>query len=238
MARADVVVFPSQAMLESTAEEADDTDAPFFVVRYGAQHDLFHPAAATTPAIGPRVRLLNVSHYADQKNLGTLLRAVRVLDRADRGSYRLRLTAGFGNDALAADPACPVFVAERALFRELEGVGLAHDAPAAHAQLPAIYRDADVFVFPSYTESFGHPLVEAMATGLPIVASDTPIHREMCADAAVYFDTFDASACAAAIRRVVGDGALRARLRAAALQRAPMFCWNRHVDFLMSVFQR
>jgi glycosyltransferase involved in cell wall biosynthesis len=132
---------------------------------------------------------------------------------------------------------CPAFRAERALYESLHSRGIAEDTDwRAYTTLPDLYRSADIFVFPSYTESFGHPLVEAMATGLPIVASDIPINRELCGPAAEYFSTFDPTSCAAAIRRVAENPDLRRRLSAAALCRAAAFTWESHIDHLIEAF--
>jgi glycosyltransferase involved in cell wall biosynthesis len=92
-------------------------------------------------------------------------------------------------------------------------------------QLPALYRRATALIFPSLFEGFGMPLIEAMACGCPVVASDRGAIAEVCADAALRFDPTDEEAIADAIRRVVDDAAERARLRAAGLARAARFRW-------------
>ncbi len=61
---------------------------------------------------------------------------------------------------------------------------------APYASLHHLYRQCSLYVTPAYAESFAHPLVEAMASGLPVVAADTAVHREICQDAAVYFPRF------------------------------------------------
>ena len=66
-------------------------------------------------------------------------------------------------------------------------------------------HDADVYVSAAYTETFAHPLVEAMASGIPVVASDIPVHREICADAAKYFPTFSAQALAQVTAQVLSQ---------------------------------
>ena len=58
--------------------------------------------------------------------------------------------------------------------------GIVTLGPHKYANLPQLYRDHDVFVFPSVSETFGHPMAEAMSTGLPVVASDTPVNLEIC----------------------------------------------------------
>src|SRR5262249_10316413 len=125
---------------------------------------------------------------------------------------------------------------ERDAYRRLAEVGAVEDVNwRTYGTLPDLYRSADVFVFPSYTESFGHPLIEAMASGLPVVSADAPVNREICGDAAIYFPSFDVAACAAAIERVGGDPQLRAELRSNALRRAQDFRWETHAGQLTRV---
>jgi glycosyltransferase involved in cell wall biosynthesis len=101
-------------------------------------------------------------------------------------------------------------------------------------QLPGLYRRATATVFPSLFEGFGMPLVEAMACGSPVAASDRGAIAETCADAALLFDPEDEDAMADAIRRIVEDDGLRARLRGDGLARAAGFRWDdvarRHVE--------
>ena len=90
---------------------------------------------------------------------------------------------------------------------------------------------------PSYAESFGHPMVEAMASGRPIVAADRPTHREMCGPAAVYFDTFDPVALAGQLYRTLTDSALAERLARQGEDRAQQFSWERHFSELLTVLE-
>jgi glycosyltransferase involved in cell wall biosynthesis len=96
------------------------------------------------------------------------------------------------------------------------------------------YREADIFVFPSLVESFGHPMAEAMAAGLPVVAADTPVNREICDDAAVYFSSLNPVDLAQQVRRLAADSALRSRLGAAGRERVTAsFRWEEHVRRLL-----
>jgi glycosyltransferase involved in cell wall biosynthesis len=101
-------------------------------------------------------------------------------------------------------------------------------------QLPALYRRATATVFPSLFEGFGMPLVEAMACGCPVAASDRGAISETCGDAALLFDPEDEEAIADAIKAIARDDGLRERLRAAGLARAAGFRWDnvaaRHVE--------
>jgi glycosyltransferase involved in cell wall biosynthesis len=227
-----VVFFPTRAMLDMVAAYAGGPPSNWRVAPYGARHDLFHPVPGAAKASKP-VSLLHVSHYCDQKNIGTLLAAVQRLENRAPGRYHLRLTAGLSD--LRPGPRLPSLAVDQERYLRLERCGAVLDwGSRSYASLPDLYRSADLFVFPSYSESFGHPLVEAMASGLPIVAADVAVNREMCADAAIYFPAFDAVACAEAIERVTKDGALAAQLRQQGLQRAAQFTWERHVEVLWS----
>jgi glycosyltransferase involved in cell wall biosynthesis len=76
---------------------------------------------------------------------------------------------------------------DRALFSKpsiFELVRVLSDVP--YEQVAEVYRGHDIFVFPSLAESYGHPLVEAMASGLPVVAAGLPYAREVCRDAVLY----------------------------------------------------
>jgi glycosyltransferase involved in cell wall biosynthesis len=126
----------------------------------------------------------------------------------------------------------------RALSGLEGGARVHHLGHLPFAQLPALYRRATAVVFPSLFEGFGMPLVEAMASGCPVAASDRGAIAEVCADAAVRFDPTDEEAIADAIARVAGDEELRARLRAAGLQRAAKFRWDDVAARHVAVYRR
>jgi len=98
-------------------------------------------------------------------------------------------------------------------------------------KLLELYRNCKLFVFPSTVETFGNPLVEAMACGAPIVSSNTAAMPEILGNAAVYFDPLNASEMAAQIIRLLGNETLsgnetaRERLSHNALMRARRFSW-------------
>jgi glycosyltransferase involved in cell wall biosynthesis len=106
-----------------------------------------------------------------------------------------------------------------------------------HCSLRFAYEAATAFVFPSYLESFGHPMVEAMSFGLPVVAADTPVNREICGEAAVYHPPFDVGDLACRIVQAVTDQAMQDRLRTMARERARLFSWDRHVRLLLQALK-
>ena len=106
--------------------------------------------------------------------------------------------------------------------------------PYSHEEFAGYCRDALAFVFPSMHETFGLPLVEAMACGCPVITSDKTACPEIVGDAALTVDPLSTEDIAGAMRRVIRDRSLRQTLRARSIERAAHFTWERcgreHLD--------
>ena len=98
-------------------------------------------------------------------------------------------------------------------------------------ELLVLYRDASCLVFPSLCEGFGYPVVEAMASGLPVLASDRGSLPEVCGDAALVLP-LDPHSWLEAIRAVVQNENETQALREAGLLRAREFTWDRYASHL------
>jgi glycosyltransferase involved in cell wall biosynthesis len=103
----------------------------------------------------------------------------------------------------------------------------------------ALYRGAIALAMASYHETFGMPMIEAMACGTPVIASQASCLPEIGGDAAIFAPPHDAAAWASALRRVCDDASLRDRLRIAGLHRAARFNWDesaaRHLELFAAV---
>jgi glycosyltransferase involved in cell wall biosynthesis len=154
-----------------------------------------------------RPYVLCVASHTARKNLGALGPAARAL-------------AAQGVDIVVAGGRRPQFAAEADLA-PLELLGAVPDE-----LLPGLYAGAEAFVLPSRYEGFGLPVLEAMAAGTPVVASDAGALPETCGRAARLTPP-EPEAIRAALLDLLGDTGERARLRAAGLERARGFSWDR-----------
>ncbi len=149
-------------------------------------------------------------------------------------AYRLAWPAGDGPRLVVAGatrpPRADVIATDR-LGDDLDAVG--------SNELLALYRGALAVAVPSYHETFGMPVLEAMACGAPVLASRGSSLPEVGGDAAQYVPPHDVQAWSSALRAIATDGAARARMRAAGLSRAAQFRWDAcaqaHLDLLARV---
>ena len=94
------------------------------------------------------------------------------------------------------------------------------------AELKALYQGALALAFPSLTEGFGLPAVEAMQLGCPVIATTGGAVPEVCGDAAYYADPRSREEWTAALERVAADGDLRRQLRQLGLIRSAAYRWE------------
>lgn len=237
---ADRVLFPTAAMGDLVASHVSLPPDRQGVLSYGYDPQNFGKYASD-PDFLPDLRrwkreghhlLLNVSTYAVHKNLETLVEA---LPRLASSGEQVKLVVTTSREA-TSDKA-----EYDALLRRVEELGVEdlfeEVGYVAPPHLHALYEVADSYVFPSFIESFGHTLVEAMGHGLPIVAADTPVNREVCEDGAQYFGTFDAADCAAQILHIVKDDKARLAAQSAARERSRDYSWKHYVEALMQTFR-
>jgi glycosyltransferase involved in cell wall biosynthesis len=105
-------------------------------------------------------------------------------------------------------------------------------------ELLALYRHCAVFVFPSTVESFGMPLLEAMACGAPIACARAAAMPEIAGNAALYFDPADPADLRHAVQRLLDEPELRLELGAAAAARASAFTWEKTAASTAEVIRR
>jgi glycosyltransferase involved in cell wall biosynthesis len=117
---------------------------------------------------------------------------------------------------------------ERAHF-----IGFARDE-----DLPALYSEARCLAYPSLYEGIGLPVLEAMACGAPVITSNISSLPEVAGDAALLVDPYDVEALSDALRRLLTDDTLRAKLVARGFEQAAHFTWTRAARQLADIYQR
>jgi len=236
---ADQTVAPSEAF---AAELSRWTGRQVLSVHHGFDHDAFSsdssPLAADVEeklgAADGSLKLLFVSHYNYYRNFETLIRALPLLRDGLAGrTVRLLLTC-----KLAAGENPGSYRPENAakLVKDLGVSDMVIELGAIpYRQLHQLYRRADIYVTPAYAETFAHPLVEAMASGLPVVASDLAVHREICGESAVYFPRFSPEALAEQVAKLAESPEISKRMSTVGQQRSQQFSWKMHVEKIVQL---
>ncbi len=187
------------------------------VIPNGVDLEAFHPADPKVPEGGRRseaLRLLTVGRLSATKRLPLLIEAV---DRLNRDGCKAHLTV-VGGGALEAE------------FRRLLGAGNLRDVVTLTGRrsakyMPKIYRRHDIFVSASLQEGMSNAMLEAMASGLPIVTTRCEGVDELIAGNGVVIGDAQPTALAAAIRKLADDHKTRHTMSVTARKRAEDFSW-------------
>jgi glycosyltransferase involved in cell wall biosynthesis len=170
--------------------------------------------------------ILSVGTIEPRKNLSALLEAYHVL-RNEYPEYRLVLVGKKG--WLYAD-----------FFRRIDELGLGDKIVfpgfVPDEDLPAMYSAADLFVFPSLYEGFGLPVLEALACGAAVVASNASSVPEVAGDAALLVDPNDGEALVREMRAVLNNAKLRQDLQARGPKQAAKFSWRKAAEETLDVY--
>jgi glycosyltransferase involved in cell wall biosynthesis len=239
--QADVTVAPSEAFAQELREW---TGRDVLAIHHGFDTEAFARNRSPLPteiqaqlqATEGNLRLLFVSHYNYYRNFETLLRAIPLLKRRVGQDISLLLTCRLRSEdnpgSYAADSA-------KALVERLGiGANVVELGAVLYGQLHHVYRAANVYVTPAYAESFAHPLVEAMSSGLPVIASDLAVHREICGDAALYFSRFSPNSLAEAVATFIASPGCRKASADLGKRRSMDFSWEGHVADIVRLAER
>ena len=220
--RATLVIAPSRATAEELRRRCGVDASKLRIVPDGYDEARFTPRpgpddAATLGRHGLSAPyVFFVGTLEPRKNLLRLLEAFALL-RAQGLPHRLVLAGGLG---WGYQP-----VLDRLAAANLDGAVM-RIGRVADRDLPALYRGASAFVYPSLFEGFGLPVLEAMACGAPVVTSNVSSLPEVAGDAALTVPPDDVSALAGAMCAALTDATVARRLRAEGPARAARFTWR------------
>lgn len=228
LGKASLVLVPSRAVRAEILSA--DLAAPNRVV--AIHHGPGQLAIATSwnlPAWAPPRYGLFVGTVEPRKNLDTLLSAWRLLRKHNPLAPSLVVCGklGWKSEALRADISAAA----------AEG-WLHHPGYVGHEDLAALVRGAALLAFPSYYEGFGLPVLEALAAGTPVVASDIPVLREVADDAALFAPTRSAEVWERQLALIFDDPELASSLSEAGRNRAAAFSWQESAEAHVQAFRR
>ena len=239
---ADCTVAPSEAFARDLRQW---TGKYVVCIHHGFNPEAFFGEQAPLPqdvqkrltAAEGSLHLLFVSHYNYYRNFETLIRSIALLKknlhpRTVRLILTCKLNSADNPGDYRADTAAEL-VRQLKLDEEVVELG-ALSYPLLHH----LYRACDLYVTPAYAETFAHPLVEAMASGLPVIASDLAVHREICGEAALYFPRFSPDLLAERIMQAARSTQQAASMREMGIVRSRDFNWDKHVDELLQLARR
>lgn len=172
--------------------------------------------------------VLAVGNLQPRKNIPRLVRAIAAARRSGAGDLHL---------VLAGQPRWGAGEINRAIEQAAAGDWVHFLGYVDDASLLALYSCANVVAYPSLYEGFGLPVLEALACGAVVVASNATSIPEVAGDAAILFDPEDEAAMADAIATAATDEPTRARLRRAAPLQTARFTWDRCAELTASAYR-
>ncbi len=198
------------------------------VIPLGVDHDQFKPREMTDCRMRlglplDRNIVLHVGSEEPRKNVPFLIRSLAKLVKVLPNVLLIRLGAQESKEVAT-------MISSNNLARNVTYLKLERE------EIPSLYGAADVFVFPSLFEGFGLPLLEALSSGCPVVASNRQPIPEIIGSAGLLVDLSDADSFAAAIHRVITDESQRLSLRKIGISRSHGFSWRQTAASTLKVY--
>jgi len=225
--RTDMIITVSEAEKERIIEVLGIPAEKIIVTHLGVDPSF---AAEFAPEAAAEVRrryqlperyLLNVGTISRKKNIENLVKAYQRVKENDPETMPLVIAGRSGPGMPSSWPD-----------------GVIRLPYIHHRELPVLYRDATAFLFPSRFESFGLPVLEAMASGVPVITSDKWSMPEIAGGAAILVDPDDVAGLAGALERLLKEPQLRDELRSKGKKRAGDFSWERCARNTMEIYDK
>lgn len=210
-----------------------ERDDGISVIPYGVDEAFFEPCDESRAALRRQLEVpeaafvvLHVGSVGPRKNVGSVIATVAGLRRAD-------IDAWFVQAGGILSPEHRRDIDSRGIGEVVRALG-----PTTERRLRDAYRAADVLLFPSHYEGFGLPVLEAMASGLPVVTSGAGGLRELAGEAAVTVGGREVAPYVTAVKQLLEDPVHRGRLIERGLARARTFRWSETARQTAALYRR
>jgi glycosyltransferase involved in cell wall biosynthesis len=232
IAQSSRIICPSTSTAEDL-ERCFGTDrGRVSIIPHGVTSDMSPTMRAQDHGVRSRLKLpkrfaLFVGTIEPRKNLIALVEGVLEYRQRTHDDLHLVIAGGWGWKSHNL---------RRRLWKR-DTQGWVHELGyVQHEYLPALYRSAEVLVWPSIYEGFGLPPLESIACGTPVITSHTSSLPEVLGDAAIYIDPYNSRDISEALRGLIGSSTLTSQLIQRGLNRASSFTWKLAAEQTLAVF--
>jgi glycosyltransferase involved in cell wall biosynthesis len=236
---ADAVIVDSVYTRDRIAERSHRSADKINVIYPGvdtARFKIFSDRSMTRPVraqynIGDAPYLLYVGNIEPRKNVSAIISAYAEVLKTRELKPKPRLVIAGSDSGLCND----VFAlpARLGVSQDVSFIG-----PVSYDDLPLLYADAALFLFPSLHEGFGLPVLEAMACGTPVITSNVTSLPEIAGDAAITVDPTKTGELSDAVACVLSHESFAQKLREKGLERASQFTWAETARRTLQVYER
>ena len=226
--KSDMIITGSFFSKQEILERLDFEEDRVKVIYHGLNHTIFKVYQDRKLNFQlPEKFILSVGSIEPRKNLQGLLKAYNLLDKKTKESYKLVLVGfkGWENEELMQ------------LIKKDEQ-NISYLGFISDEELAKVYNRASCFLFPSFYEGFGLPLLESMACATPVISSNTTSMPEVGGDAVLYCDPNDIVDIKNKIEQLLGDKNLQKIMIEKGLKRAKEFSWEKSAQEHIKLFER
>jgi glycosyltransferase involved in cell wall biosynthesis len=217
--RSDLIIAVSAFTAQQVEQMLRVESSKIRVIPHGAR-----PVPSPRAPIPREPIILSVGAVQRRKNI---LRLIEAFEQTATG-WKLLVAGSFGFESEESVQR----IARSPRKQDIQLLGYVSDS-----QLEELYQRASILAFPSLDEGFGMPILDAMARGVPVLASNVSAMPEVAGDAALLIDPYDVASIADGLGRLTADSELRATLVQAGLARAKEFTWEKSVESTWNVYQ-
>ncbi len=229
MKASEVIITPSKAMRDMIRDfYSDIKESKFKVIHHAFDKERFLNSNPLPSDVEKRliniepdtIKILYVSHLIPYKGYDVFIKVAKRLRK-----WKMRFKFIVTMERADWPEGYDVYLSMIEKFELSKNLLILNRVP--EDAVANLYKQCDIFMFPSLCESFGFPMVEAMGSGLPIVAAGTPVNKEICGKGALYYDPLDAEEAAQKVRLLIEDNAVAEKLKQNAITQLA----NAHINW-------